>query len=166
LDELRRELQVASEEIAHLKVERGKDRRTTNVLAAFIVAGGAIYLYNRTQSLMPYTAFLVWVVVSGAAGLAATLIFDNAKRLPLELERLEWIPAIVRTGIVTGIGIGGVFLAWSGPHQILRAVVGPAKYDTSGDAPMLTISLIVGAVVALSLRALGALSWLQRVWMP
>lgn len=163
LDELRGELQEAREEIARLKADRDKDRRRrpgpvmTIVLAGFIVAGGVIILGTATHGRMPDTPVLTWVAVSGAAGLAATLIFDHAKRLPL--ERLEWLPAIVRTGL----SIGGVFLAGFIADQILRAALGPARYATGHWIDLLIVSFTVGAVVALSLRAMEAGGPLRRI---
>ena len=128
------------------------------MLAGFIVFGGVVILGAATKSLMPYTPFLIWLVVSAAAGLAATLIFDHAKRL--SLERLEWLPALVRTAL----GIAGVFLAGFIADQILRATLCPAKYATGRDIDLLIVSLIVGAVVALSLRAMGSgVPWRRQV---
>jgi hypothetical protein len=159
LDELRRELQVAREEIAQLKADRDEDRRLrpgpvmTNVLAGFIVAGGIAILAIAANSLRTNTPLTVWVAASGATGLVATLILDYSNSLPLK-----------RRNRVLVVGMGGVILAWVIASAILRATVGSAEWDHGGDASMLNLSLVVGAVVGLSLRMMGALGWLRRLW--
>jgi hypothetical protein len=156
LDELR-------EEIAHLKAERDEDRRhrpgpvMTSVLAGFLVVGGFVILVTADDSsrdLGYATPFPVWLVLTAATGLAATLIFDNRHRLPQKPRNRM---------LRFGIGLGGLVLALFVALVILRAAVGEAQYATGGDVGMLTVSLIVGAVVALSLRAMGMWRWRQRL---
>jgi hypothetical protein len=156
----RAELDALRAEIAQLKAARDEDGSRspgpvmTNVLAGFIVAGGIYILatiftnYGGTK-----TPLTVWVVASGAIGLATALIVDYTNSLPLKRRnRILWI------------GMGGVILAWYVASLILRTTVGPAEYALGRDSSMLGASFFVGAVVALSLRAMGALGWLRRLW--
>lgn len=168
LDELRRELAEIRAQNAQLQAEREEDRRrrpgpaTTNVLAGFVVVGGlmilSMYFYDLNGLAdkwpRPSIPLAVWVGISGAIGLAATLVLANVNRLPITGKH-----RILRIGI----GIGGGFLALYVAFAVLRGAIGSTQYATGGDPLMLGMSLIVGVVVALILRAMGAFGWRQRI---
>jgi hypothetical protein len=61
--------------------------------------------------------------------------------------------------------MGVVILVWAIATIILRATVGPAENALGNSvAMMLDVSFAVGAVVALSLRVVGAFGWPRRFW--
>lgn len=161
-DELLRQLQAANVEIVQLKADKNDDRLRrpgpvmTNVLAGFLIVGAFALLVTAAYALRDLgyvTPFPVWLVLTVASGLAATLIFDNGHRLPQRPRN-----RVLR--VISGLGVG--FLAWFIAAFILRAAVGEAQYTTGGDGGMMNICLIIGAVAALSLRAMGAFGWRQR----
>lgn len=162
-DELSMALAATRQEITRLQVERNKANRPrpgpvmTNVLAVFLLIGAFAILVTAAyayRDLGYVTPFPVWLVLTVASGPAATLIFDNVHRLPQRPRN---------RALRASIGLGAGFLAWFVASLILRAAVGETTYATGGDVGMMLVSATVGAVTALSLRAMGAAGLRHRI---
>jgi hypothetical protein len=157
VDELRRELQDAREQIALLTASRD-DRCSfrpgpivTNVVSGFIVAGGIAILVVASDILKTNAPLSVWLVLSGAFGLVTTLIVDYSNRFPPK-----------RANRVLAIGAVLVVVAGVVTTAIANATGATGAGESAGT--MTYVSFGVGAVVALSLGVVSDLGWLRRIW--
>jgi hypothetical protein len=175
LDELRRELAAARQEIAQLTPVKD-DAPTprpgpvmTNVLAGFIVAGGVGILAVASNLLRTNAPLLVWLVVSVAYGVGVGLVYDRWIEPRLTIEpRLSSVAmaivvaviAILVAGLMPGFVVGALL-------AIAIAVMGSEDFlggDETALFLMFGVSAVIGVLTHALLKRVGWLTWLRRIW--
>ena len=166
LDELRRELQAANEEMAQRKADRDEDHPrtvgpiTANVVAAFIVAGALGLLAFAASFLRTNTPFAIWVSVSTCAGIITAVFWDFAAKRAVQFLRSGAVPrtrGLAILLIMVGVASLVVFL-------ILGAIITDVLSVGEDGRIMTWTSLAVGNLAGLTLGVLGGEGWLQRLW--
>jgi hypothetical protein len=151
LDELRRELAAAREQIALLTADKDDSRRPgpvmTNVLAGFIVAGGLAILVVARERLQSNVPLMVWIGVSIGAALVS---IATGQFLFEALTRLSgWSRAVAFVYVFLAL----VVVGWS--VDALRRASGVAGMFGPQDTVMALITMGIASVTLMALQKVG-----------